>query len=57
MATQLVASRLLVRQAAMALQANLPEAVALCSMAKLFVTEECFQVNFICFRLFSCFWK
>ncbi|PVD29032.1 hypothetical protein C0Q70_11629 [Pomacea canaliculata] len=44
MATQLVASRLLVRQAAMALQANLPEAVALCSMAKLFVTEECFQV-------------
>ena len=45
MATKVVASRLLVRKAAQALQDNSPDAVALCSMAKLFVTEECFQVR------------
>ncbi|RXN07973.1 isobutyryl- mitochondrial [Labeo rohita] len=44
MATKLVASRLLVRQAAMALQEGRPEAVSLCSMAKLFVTDECFSI-------------
>ncbi|XDV32491.1 hypothetical protein PO909_003286 [Leuciscus waleckii] len=44
MATKLVASRLLVRQAALALQDGRPDAVALCSMAKLFVTDECFSI-------------
>ncbi|KAF3692653.1 Isobutyryl-CoA dehydrogenase, mitochondrial [Channa argus] len=44
MATKLVASRLLVREAATALQENRPDAVSLCSMAKLFATDECFNV-------------
>ncbi|TSX58301.1 Isobutyryl-CoA dehydrogenase, mitochondrial [Bagarius yarrelli] len=44
MATKLVASRLLVRQAAVALQEKRPDAVPLCSMAKLFVTDECFAI-------------
>uniref|UniRef100_A0A673KGE8 short-chain 2-methylacyl-CoA dehydrogenase n=1 Tax=Sinocyclocheilus rhinocerous TaxID=307959 RepID=A0A673KGE8_9TELE len=44
MATKLVASRLLVRQAAVALQEGRPDAVSLCSMAKLFVTDECFSI-------------
>lgn len=44
MSTKLVTSRLMVRKAAQALQDDAPEAVALCSMAKLYVTEECFQV-------------
>ncbi|PWA22070.1 hypothetical protein CCH79_00010336 [Gambusia affinis] len=44
MATKLVASRLLVREAATALQENRADAVSLCSMAKLFVTDECFNV-------------
>lgn len=44
MATKLVASRLLVRQAAVALQENRADAVPLCSMAKLFATDECFAI-------------
>ncbi|XP_054650158.1 isobutyryl-CoA dehydrogenase, mitochondrial [Dunckerocampus dactyliophorus] len=44
MATKLVASRLLVREAAVALQEARPDAVALCSMAKLFATDECFNI-------------
>uniref|UniRef100_A0A8B9JW15 short-chain 2-methylacyl-CoA dehydrogenase n=1 Tax=Astyanax mexicanus TaxID=7994 RepID=A0A8B9JW15_ASTMX len=44
MATRLVASRLMVRQAAVALQEDRPDAVALCSMAKLFATDECFSI-------------
>ncbi|XP_046891453.1 isobutyryl-CoA dehydrogenase, mitochondrial [Hypomesus transpacificus] len=44
MATKLVASRLMVRQAAVSLQENRADAVALCSMAKLFVTDECFDI-------------
>lgn len=44
MATEIVASRLLVRNAARALQENHPDTVTLCSMAKYFVTEKCFQV-------------
>ncbi|XP_072548273.1 isobutyryl-CoA dehydrogenase, mitochondrial [Salminus brasiliensis] len=44
MATRLVASRLLVRQAAVALQEDRPDAVSLCSMAKLFATDECFTI-------------
>ena len=44
MATQLVSSRLLVRTAAEALQNDAPNAVSLCSMAKLHATENCSQV-------------
>ncbi|CAH1800053.1 unnamed protein product [Owenia fusiformis] len=44
MATRLVASRLMVRNAARALQDKSPDAVALCSMAKLYATEECSQI-------------
>uniref|UniRef100_A0A8C7MI97 Isobutyryl-CoA dehydrogenase, mitochondrial n=1 Tax=Oncorhynchus kisutch TaxID=8019 RepID=A0A8C7MI97_ONCKI len=44
MATKLVASRLLLREAAVALQESRSDAVSLCSMAKLFVTDECFNI-------------
>ncbi|XP_037533509.1 isobutyryl-CoA dehydrogenase, mitochondrial [Nematolebias whitei] len=44
MATKLVASRLMVRNAATALQENRTDAVTLCSMAKLFATDECFNI-------------
>jgi len=44
MATNLLACRLMVRNAARALQSNAPNHVALCAMAKLFVTEECTKV-------------
>ena len=46
MATNLVASRLLVRTAAKALDESAPNAVSLCSMAKLFATDACFQVSY-----------
>ena len=45
MATRLVASRLIIRSAAVALQEEREDAVALCSMAKLFATDECFAVR------------
>ena len=45
MATDLVASRLLVRRAASALDNNEPNAVSLASMAKLQATDKCFQVS------------
>ncbi|XP_041030563.1 isobutyryl-CoA dehydrogenase, mitochondrial isoform X3 [Carcharodon carcharias] len=45
MATGLVASRLMVRNAAAALQEGRQDAVALCAMAKLFATDECFTVS------------
>lgn len=45
MATRLVASRLMVRSAAVALQEEREDAVALCAMAKLFATDECFAVS------------
>ncbi|MEQ2238430.1 Isobutyryl-CoA dehydrogenase, mitochondrial [Ilyodon furcidens] len=54
MATKLVASRLLVREAATALQENRADAVSLCSMAKLFVTDECFNVSHTVQRLILC---
>uniref|UniRef100_A0A8C6SRH0 Isobutyryl-CoA dehydrogenase, mitochondrial n=1 Tax=Neogobius melanostomus TaxID=47308 RepID=A0A8C6SRH0_9GOBI len=44
MATRLVASRLMVREAAKALQEGRSDAVSLCSMAKLFATDECFSI-------------
>lgn len=58
MATKLVASRLLVREAAAALQENRSDAVSLCSMAKLFATDECFNVSFnrsFSFHSLACF--
>ncbi|KAB1254889.1 Isobutyryl-CoA dehydrogenase; mitochondrial [Camelus dromedarius] len=44
MATRLVASRMMIRSAAVALQEEREDAVALCSMAKLFATDECFAI-------------
>jgi len=44
MATQLVASRSMVRNAARALDSSHPDTVQLCSMAKLFATDNCFEV-------------
>ncbi|XP_030078271.1 isobutyryl-CoA dehydrogenase, mitochondrial isoform X2 [Microcaecilia unicolor] len=44
MATRLVAARLMVRKAACSLQEGQSDAVALCSMAKLFATDECFAI-------------
>ncbi len=45
MATKLVASRLLVRKAALALDQQSKDTVALCAMAKLFATDTCFDVR------------
>ena len=45
MATDLVASRLLVHRAAQALDNCAPNRVALCAMAKLFATDKCFDVS------------
>ena len=45
MATHLVASRAMVRNAARALDTNHPDTVQLCSMAKLFATDNCFEVS------------
>jgi len=44
MATNLVASRLMVRNAARALQEGAPNHVAQCAMAKLFATENCSKI-------------
>lgn len=44
MATDLVASRLMVRQAASALDQLSPNHVTLCAMAKLFATDKCFDI-------------
>ena len=44
MATKLVASRSMVRNAALALDNGHPDTVQLCSMAKLFATDNCFEV-------------
>ena len=46
MATKLVASRSLVRNAAQALDQGHPDVVNLCAMAKLFATDNCFDVSF-----------
>jgi isobutyryl-CoA dehydrogenase len=45
MATKLVASRLLVRKAALALDHQAKDTVTLCAMAKLFATDACFDVR------------
>ena len=44
MATKLVASRSMVRNAARALDAGHKDTIALCAMAKLFATENCFEI-------------
>ncbi|XP_061237661.1 isobutyryl-CoA dehydrogenase, mitochondrial [Bos javanicus] len=44
MAARLVASRLMIRTAATALQEEREDAIVLCSMAKLFATDECFAI-------------
>ncbi len=55
MATKLQASRLMVRAAAQALDAQSPGHVALCAMAKLFATEQCSGVSLSAAVLkFSC---
>ena len=45
MATRLVASRAMVRNAARALDSGHQDTVQLCSMAKLFATDTCFDVR------------
>ena len=47
MASRLVASRLMVRNACVALDSNSSDHVALCAMAKLFATENCTEVRVI----------
>ena len=44
MATNLTASRLMVRNAARMLDQNHPQAPAFCAMAKQFATDHCFNV-------------
>lgn len=44
MATDLVASRLMVQEAARALQEDRASAVVMCAMAKLFATDTCFSI-------------
>ena len=45
MATALMASRLITRQAATALDAKMKDTTALCAMAKLFATDHCFDIT------------
>lgn len=45
MSAHLVSSRLLVRNAATALDENHSDTVALCAMAKFMATEACFNVS------------
>ena len=51
-ATKLVASRSLLRNAAKALDSGHPDTVSLCAMAKLFVTDTSFDVSFSFFYPF-----
>ena len=44
MATKLVTSRVMVQRAAECLDRDTPDKVAICSMAKLYVTDNCFEV-------------
>ena len=53
MATKLVTSRLIIRNAAQALSDEHPDHVTLCSMAKLYGTETCFEVYLISIRACS----
>ena len=51
MATKLVCSRLMIRNAAIALDNSHPDVVSLCSMAKLFGTEECYKIIDYCLQI------
>ena len=53
MFTKLIASRLMVRKAALALDQNAKDTVTLCAMAKLFATDACFEVRSTRFVAFS----
>lgn len=53
MATELEASRLLLWRAAAALDAKEPDHVELCAMAKLFVTDRCFDIADRSLQLFG----
>ncbi|HIW68427.1 acyl-CoA dehydrogenase [Dietzia aerolata] len=53
MATELEASRLLLWRAAAALDAKEPDHVELCAMAKLFVTDRCFDIADRALQLFG----
>jgi isobutyryl-CoA dehydrogenase len=44
MSTQLVCSRLMVRNAALALQTKHKDLVNLCSMAKMYATDACYKI-------------
>jgi len=45
MATDLVAARMMVRNAAIAIDCDHPEVVSLCCMAKLMATDSSFDVS------------
>ena len=45
MGTKLTASRSLVRNAAIALDTKHKDTVSLCAMAKMYATENCFEVS------------
>lgn len=47
MATDLTASRLMVRHAAVNLDEQSPNVASVCAMAKLFATDHCFQVKML----------
>ncbi len=51
MFTDLLASRLMVRRAARALDDHAPSMVELCAMAKLFATDKCFNITNDCLQL------
>lgn len=53
MATKLVACRMMIRNAATALEEGHPNHVTLCSMAKLYGTEACFEVMDIYYTLLA----
>ena len=53
MATELEASRLMLWRAAAALDAKEPDHVELCAMAKLFVTDRCFDIADRSLQLFG----
>ena len=57
MATALITSRLIVRQAAHALDSKSPDASTLCSMAKLSATDQCFEVCLVQNEAFRAFWN
>ena len=53
LSTQLVTSRVIVRHAAAAIDNKDPAAAALCAMAKLHATDECFLVANGCLQMFG----